>query len=182
MRNPLRNPMIMHEREPYMIDPQRVYALHRAGKKPLMLRALHLLFPDQRMHRRIAMPPIIAFIGISSKRYVVGDISNSGLFLLTDDRWMPGSPMPLSLVRADSGDAEEFVTVEACVVRNAKDGVGFKFLLADSDDVVDDSGLPGARWASASEMVQFLSGLEKSEPAKPEVAARDHRSGDAEKH
>lgn len=171
MRNPLRNPMVVHEREPFVIDPQKVYGVRRAGKKPLMLKALHLLFPDQRRHRRIAMPPIVAFIGISSKRYVVGDISCSGLFLVTEDRWMPGTPMPLSLVRTDAGEGEEFVTVEACVVRNAKDGVGFKFLLADSEDEVDDAGLPGARWASASEMIRFLSGLEELERAKAEAAA-----------
>ncbi|WP_109486584.1 PilZ domain-containing protein [Occallatibacter savannae] len=162
MRNPLRNPMMNQERELYVINRQGVYGVRRVGKKPLMLRALHMIFPDQRRHRRIAMPPIVAFIGISSKRYVVGDISNSGLFLVTEDRWMPGSPMPLSLVRTDSGDVEEFVTVEACVVRNAEDGVGFKFLLADDEGEVDDAGLPGARWASALEMMRFVAGLERS--------------------
>ncbi|HEX8926387.1 MAG TPA: PilZ domain-containing protein [Terriglobales bacterium] len=176
MRNPLRNPMVAQERELYVIDPQRVYGVRRAGKKPLMLRALHLLFPDQRRHKRFATPPIVAFIGISSKRYVVGDISYSGLFLITEDRWMSGSPMPLSLVRTDLGDTEEFVTVEACVVRNARNGVGFKFLLADFEDEVDDAGLPGARWASASEMIRFLSGLEKLEQANAEVAGLDHHS------
>ncbi len=127
-------------------------------------RFLRWLVPDRRRSSRQVSPLLVAYLGIigSSKPYPVGDISATGFFMLTSERWMPGTSMPVSLLRSDlahlGNNQREFITVQAIVVRNAVNGVGFAFLLADGSEASTE-GLSGARWATKAMVADFLEGL-----------------------
>lgn len=140
---------------------EQEYITPNAHSKNLFVRVLRFVFPDKRKSSRQFSPPLIAQLGIccTSKQYTVRDVSETGVYLLTHERWLPGTEMPISLRRTNTSGAEEFVTVESTVVRNGDDGVGFRFLLADS--AADASALEGARWVSKDEMARFLRGIQQ---------------------
>jgi len=116
-------------------------------KEPLMKRFMRWLVPDPRVANRHAMPPLTAYLGQVriSKEYRVGDVSLVGFFMLTDERWVPGTGFPVTLKRTDEAGRGRTFTVQATVVRIAEDGVGFSFLNpadeesrhADSSDRMD---------------------------------------------
>ncbi|HTB95712.1 MAG TPA: hypothetical protein VK716_01780 [Terracidiphilus sp.] len=134
-------------------------------KVSLLMRVLGWMVPDRRRSPRHWMPPLVSYLGIpgASKPYKVGDVSAAGFYMLTHERWMPGTYMPVSLERVDLfGELRgDFITVQACVVRNGPDGVGFVFLLAD-DATPQSDALTGARWVSKRRMEEFLAGLRPS--------------------
>lgn len=65
----------------------------------------------------------------SQKPAGIKDISSTGVYLLTDERWMPGTRIPLTLQR--KGPIEEDptckITLQGRVVRWGEDGVGLVF-------------------------------------------------------
>src|SRR5260370_43371 len=56
----------------------------------------------------------------------IRDISSTGLYLLTEQRWYPGTLVSLSLQRAGAPDTDpdRSIMVNAKVVRSDADGVG----------------------------------------------------------
>ena len=105
---------------------------------PMGLRFLRWLFfgskrPDRRHGKREAISGLVAFhwTGGAPKAYRVSDISSTGLFLLTEERWTPGTVivMTLQLDGDQTGMNEALqVCVDARVTRLGADGVGFEFL------------------------------------------------------
>jgi PilZ domain len=71
--------------------------------------------------------------GIALKSAGIRDISASGLFAVTSDRWMPGDVVTLMLQREGSPerDQERRATVQAKAVWLGEDGVGFDFVMND---------------------------------------------------
>lgn len=69
--------------------------------------------------------------GSSLKQEVVKDISATGLYILTQERWQPGALVFLTLQREGPLDLnpEARVGVQARVVRCGEDGVGLAFVL-----------------------------------------------------
>jgi hypothetical protein len=63
------------------------------------------------------------------KRDVIRDISATGLYLLTRDRWQPGTPVSLTLQRAgfQGENLERQITLQARAVRCHEEGVGLAF-------------------------------------------------------
>src|SRR3954464_10474925 len=61
----------------------------------------------------------------------VRDISPSGLYLLTDGRWYPGTLVMLTLQKNGEilAGSQQSVAVEARVIRSGDDGVGLAFVL-----------------------------------------------------
>ena len=61
----------------------------------------------------------------------IRDISSTGLYLLTEQRWYPGTLVTMSLTRADVSDTDpdRSVRVNAKVVRSDEDGVGLTFVM-----------------------------------------------------
>jgi hypothetical protein len=57
-------------------------------------------------------------------------VSQSGLFLLTEERWRPGTRIVMTLQRDDSDKAlpEEIQRVESEIIRWGVDGVGCAFV------------------------------------------------------
>lgn len=97
---------------------------------------------DRRRAVRHPLPGLVAYYwtGGPPRPYSLGDISTSGFFLITDERWTPGTIIQMTLQRTDTErGAEDVVSVQSRVVRWAADGVGFQFVLAD----VRGQSLPG---------------------------------------
>jgi hypothetical protein len=131
-------------------------------KQPLMKRFMRWLLPDQRVAHRHTMPPITAYLGMvrSSKEFTVGDVSVAGFYLITEERWIPGTGFPITLERKDEAGMGRTLTVFATVVRTGEDGVGFTCLKpADEEPTVD-----GATRVDLTKLAQFLQGLPLSDP------------------
>ena len=70
--------------------------------------------------------------GANSTPRTVRDISSSGIYIVTDDRWYPGTLLMITLQKSiEDADARSprSVCVQSKVVRSGSDGVGFAFLL-----------------------------------------------------
>ena len=83
------------------------------------------------------VPPLVGYLGTasSSKPYELGDISLTGFCLLTDERWIPGTEMPITLQTTNLPSEKDLdcFTVQATVVRCGKDGVGFSIVLCEEE-------------------------------------------------
>jgi hypothetical protein len=126
-----------------------------------MKRFMRWLLPDQRVAHRHAMPPITAYLGMvrSSKEFTVGDVSVAGFYLITEERWIPGTGFPVTLERKDEAGMGRTLTVFATVVRTGEDGVGFTCLkAADEEQPRPD----GATRVDLTKLAQFLNGLQLS--------------------
>jgi PilZ domain len=71
--------------------------------------------------------------GSKLKEEAVRDISSTGLYMLTEERWQPGTLVFLTLQREGplEMDPERRIEVQAKVVRCGEDGVGLAFVLHD---------------------------------------------------
>jgi len=141
----------------------------------LFKRILRRLFPDQRKQQRQSVPPLVGYLGTahSSKPYELGDISLTGFCLLTDERWIPGTEMPITLKRTNlppENDLDCF-TVQATVVRCGKDGIGFSIVLCEEDSAAMYGNELRVRWVTRAEMEHFLERL-KDQPGSPELQER----------
>jgi hypothetical protein len=94
----------------------------------------------------------------SSKEYKVGDVSVAGFYMITEDRWIPGTSFPVTLERTDDAGMGVSLTVHASVVRCGEDGVGFTFLQDAAEESSD--GPTGANnRVDLTKLAQFLKGL-----------------------
>jgi hypothetical protein len=138
----------------------------------LFKRILRRVFPDRRKQERLPVPPLVGYLGTasSSKSYDLGDISLTGFCLLTDERWIPGTEMPITLQRTNlpsESDIDCF-TVQATVVRCDKDGVGFSIVLCEEDSLAAYGNPLRVKWVTHAQMEQFLQRLkEKPAPQEP---------------
>jgi hypothetical protein len=88
---------------------------------------------------RRATPGLLAIhpSGNSSKMDAVRDISETGLYLVTEERWPNGASVPLILTCIEK--AEKVLPlrcpVEARTVRVGQDGIGLKFVLPEGADL-----------------------------------------------
>ena len=135
------------------------------AKDPLMKRLMRWIVPDQRVANRHSMPPVVVYLGLirSSKVYKIGDISIAGFYMLTEERWIPGTGFPVTLERTDENAQGETLTVFSTAVRNGTDGVGFTFLMP-ADDEQHPGEAHGTTRMDLTQLAQFLNGLPLSEP------------------
>lgn len=68
--------------------------------------------------------------GAAPRGHDIRDISSTGLYLLTEQRWYPGTLVTMSLQRAGlpDSDPDRSIRVNAKVVRSDSDGVGLAFV------------------------------------------------------
>lgn len=96
--------------------------------------------PDRRTASRKRWPRLVAFdaSGEAVKVHGVRDISATGLYLLTEERWPLGTQVKMSLQRTDgeSGDAMFPITVDLKVCRWGHDGLGLQFLQTHAEQSV----------------------------------------------
>jgi hypothetical protein len=150
----------------------------------LWKRVLRLMFPDQRKQDRMAMPPLVGYLGTAraSKPYELGDISLTGFCLLTDERWIPGTEMPVTLLRMNmpAEDNRDSFTVQATVVRCDGEGVGFSIVLSEEESNAVHGNPLRVRWMTRREMEEFLECI-KAEQYLPLAALDNVRSRSAAK-
>ncbi len=109
------------------------------------LRLLCWLYPDLHLEKvkekrgeirravRLPMPGLVAyfFTGGSPRPHPIKDISVTGFYMCTSERWLPGTIIRVTLQMIDSSPdgGRDSVTVHSRVVRWGPDGGGFEFLL-----------------------------------------------------
>jgi len=73
------------------------------------------------------------FTGGAPKPKDVADISMSGMYLLTDDRWMPGTMIQMTLQKPCSlGEKKQSINVLSRIIRRGSDGVAVEFVMPEA--------------------------------------------------
>jgi PilZ domain len=109
------------------------------------LRMLCWLYPDLQLDKvkqkrseerravRLPAPGLVAyfFTGGSPRPHPIKDISVTGFYMVTNERWLPGTiiRVTLQMVNARPDGGRDSVTVHSRVVRWGPDGGGFEFVL-----------------------------------------------------
>jgi hypothetical protein len=88
---------------------------------------------DPRKSPREELPWLGAYFFTGGKpvAYPIRDISALGVYVFTEERWYPGTVIRVTLVDRRQPTADRSFTVNAKVVRPAKDGIGLEFVLND---------------------------------------------------
>ncbi len=98
-----------------------------------LLRWLNLAeLPERRAYTRLVSPGLVAYDAnqAEAKPLEVGDVSPTGLYLRTGERWRPGDLILLTLAKKSASEVESQsrVEVHAGAVRCGEDGVGLSFV------------------------------------------------------
>ncbi|HTB95885.1 MAG TPA: hypothetical protein VK716_02680 [Terracidiphilus sp.] len=90
--------------------------------------------PDRRRAMRLPTPDLVAyfFTGGAPVAHSLHDISVTGFYMQTDERWIPGTIIRMTLQRPSARGVEpgDALTVHSRVVRWGQDGGGFEFVLS----------------------------------------------------
>ena len=115
--------------------------------------------PELRKAPREPLPGLSAYYwtGAAPKAHTVRDISSTGLYVVTEERWYPGTLVLMTLQETDGGEdsAEHSITVHSRAVRWGSDGVGLQFIPQDIPEAR--KGLSELKHgADKKELEQFL--------------------------
>jgi len=92
--------------------------------------------PDRRRASRRPAPGLAVnfWTGGPPQVHTIRDVSATGLYVVTAERWYPGTQVRLTLTNTDSEEqpAERSITVEARAIRWGNDGVGLEFVLQEA--------------------------------------------------
>jgi hypothetical protein len=89
---------------------------------------------DHRKAQRLKSPLLVAYYwnGAAPKSHEIQDISSTGFYLLTQERWHLGTIITMTLQRTSSAPMksgeENHISVRSKVIRAGEDGVGFTFI------------------------------------------------------
>ncbi len=92
--------------------------------------------PDPRKAFREALPGLVAyfFTGGVPRPHSVQDISTSGLYVITEERWYKGTFVRMTLTDLREPTAERSITLHGKVVRWTDDGVALHFILHEKNE------------------------------------------------
>jgi uncharacterized membrane protein (UPF0127 family) len=120
--------------------------------------------PDPRKAPRAQAPGVAAYYwnGSAPAAHGIRDISSSGLYVVTEERWYPGTLVLMTLQATESGEEvqERTIAVQTRAVRWGPDGVGLQFILPEKHDVRRDK-VAGLDAASRKQLDRFLDQLKK---------------------
>jgi hypothetical protein len=120
--------------------------------------------PDPRRAPRVPGNGLAAYYwnGSAPSGHGVRDISSSGLYVVTEERWYPGTLVLMTLQKTEAGEelSERSIAVHSRAVRWGPDGVGLQFVLSDDRDVRD-GRLPLVDAAAKKEIERFIEVLKK---------------------
>jgi hypothetical protein len=92
-----------------------------------------MLVPYKTRQERRPAPEFVVYFGDgeTSKSADIHDISSTGVYLFTDERWLPGTHVLLTLQRRGTfeQDSKRRVTLKSRVARWGEEGVGLAFTL-----------------------------------------------------
>ncbi len=87
---------------------------------------------ERRKAKRQKISGLVAYYwdGGAPQAHAIRDISSTGLYLLTDQQWYPGTLLTMTLQKTtDSGAGPDLaIAVQTRVMRQGTDGVGFAFV------------------------------------------------------
>ena len=143
-----------------------------SAKEPLFTRFLRWLYPDKRKAQRCSYPPIVSYLGAvhTTRPFQIADVSLKGFYMITLERWLPGTTMLVTLERTDLGGSGfgKSITLLATVARTGLNGIGFSFCFADDEEAASSSSklesptsLHGGG-ATKEDIEKFLEGLNLS--------------------
>ena len=120
--------------------------------------------PDPRRAPRTPGNGLAAYYwnGDAPNAHGIRDISATGMYVVTEERWYPGTLVLMTLQRTDCGEeiAERAVAVNSRAVRWGPDGVGLQFMLSDEREVRA-GRLPLLDAAGKKELERFLEYLKR---------------------
>ena len=117
---------------------------------------------DRRSAERYITPHLAAYYwnGAPASSHSVRDISSTGTYLVTEDRWHPGTLLMITLqkpVTAADTRASRSIRVQSKVIRSGTDGVGFAFVfLGTADPHSRDASLKEADQNTLKEFSQWV--------------------------
>jgi hypothetical protein len=124
-----------------------------------------LMARNQRKSPRYLAPRLVAFFwdGGPPEAHCIRDVSMTGMYLLTAQRWYPGTVLTLILQRIDKNETgtKKSIAVQARVVRSMDDGVGFRFVVPKAEEVkhLERYIAEGAEIVDKKSLAEFLSSL-----------------------
>ncbi len=94
---------------------------------------------DRRSAERYSTPQLAAYYwnGAHAQPHSVRDISSAGTYLVTEDRWHPGTLLMVTLqksVTAADTRPSRSIRVQSRVIHSGTDGVGFAFVFPGTAD------------------------------------------------
>ena len=115
--------------------------------------------PSSQRSNRKSLPGLVAYhwSGGTPQPYQLGDISESGFYLLTDERPYPGTLILMTLQRTGSKGERlgNSIAVYSKVIRWGPDGVGFAFIVNEIEDARKNSRESG-KLADRKSLQEFL--------------------------
>lgn len=139
---------------------------HSTVRETLGVRLLRWLGTDRRKGARYVFSNLVAYTwnGEVPEPLPIGDISESGLYLVTQERWFLGTRMLMTLQKANADNAaqHESIAVQTKVVRWGADGEGLSFILSDSPEHLGDENWPEAV-ANKRKLKKFLHHMKSEE-------------------
>jgi hypothetical protein len=92
--------------------------------------------PDLRDAPRESLPGLAAYYwtGAAPKAHNIRDISSTGLYVVTEERWYPGTLILMTLQASEEVEynSENAISVHSRAVRWGNDGVGLQFIPQDT--------------------------------------------------
>jgi hypothetical protein len=100
---------------------------------------------DRRRTERYTAPHLAAYYwtGAQTPPHSVRDISSTGTYLVTEDRWHPGTLLMITLQKpatAADNRSSRSIRVQSKVIRSGTDGVGLAFVFLGSADPRNGAG------------------------------------------
>lgn len=118
-----------------------------------------LFSSDARKNNRRRTPPVVAYFwdGGRPVAHTVQNISHTGFYLATAERWLLGTLIMMTLQRTSAGaeTSESSIIVMSKVVRYGEDGVGFAFIPVEVT-TPGQQPAPGAHAADRKTLEKFL--------------------------
>lgn len=125
-----------------------------------------LVSTDARQNSRRRTPPLAAYFwdGGNPVAHTVENISPTGFYLATKERWLLGTLIMMTLQRTSSDPSKPdcSVIVMSKVVRYGEDGVGFSFIPIETSASSQQNG-PGSHAADKKTLEKFLHLLKSDE-------------------
>jgi hypothetical protein len=120
---------------------------------------------DRRTALRQPIPGLAAFFftGGTPIPHGIRDISETGIYVLTEERWYPGTVVRMTLTNQRQPTAEQSFTANAMVMRWGNDGVGLHLMFQNQKDRRRAKLTPEDRAmgvADADSFKEFLTGLQ----------------------
>jgi hypothetical protein len=97
-----------------------------------------LMTRNQKRPQRYVAPRLVAYFwdGGTPAAHCIRDISSNGIYLLTSQRWYPGTLITITLQRTEKDEAgmKQSITLQTRVMRSAQDGVGLRFVVPKTEE------------------------------------------------